>query len=290
MPVMQYFQQKKRGECSIGDQQTFIGGQPLLCIYLERTPRSLTALCHIAMKAGYLDEDFDIDAPRKAPIWFAGSRRPTGPRASNTTGIPEQHLAARRGFVRGEDRDGFTARGPEQQSRGVDNVLAFTTWALALAAGASRPAGMAVRPVKATGRAGVSTIAAPTSFPDTVVPDNLEHRGHIAKIRGVAEGDFEGRRSVEMLTFFDRLEEGVRGCLCLAPTRGVRTLAPDISAETSDALDLLMVSTSSYLKPPSALTSFFPPRNGPKSKVRRQRRGPRPSSQASDYTAPGSAQ
>ena len=62
----------------------------------------------------------------------------------------------------------LTGRGPEQQSKGVDTVLAFINLMLALGQGRqAAAAATAASPARATARAAASTARRPTSSPAT---------------------------------------------------------------------------------------------------------------------------
>ncbi len=248
-PVMQYFQQqKKRGGALIVVDPRATPTAAASSLHLQITPGTDAALAngllHIAMKAGYLDEDF-IDARTEGfdlVRRIASSYWPS--RVERITGIPEQHLR-RAADLLGKVKTAMilTARGPEQQSRGVDNVLAFINLALALGKAGKPACGYGCLTGQGNGQGGREHGQKADQLPGYRRLDNLEHRGHIAKIWGVAEGDLPkaGRSAYEMLDSIGS-KEGVRGLLVFGSNPAVSAPRAGHIEKRLDALDFLMVS------------------------------------------------
>jgi assimilatory nitrate reductase catalytic subunit len=137
-PVMQYFQEQRErdGALIVVDPRATLTSAAAT-LHLQITPGTDAALAngllYIAMKEGYTDAafiadrtaDFDLVRQIASSYWPA--------RVERITGISERALQ-RAAKLLGEAATAMilTARGPEQQSHGVNNVLAFINLALAL--------------------------------------------------------------------------------------------------------------------------------------------------------------
>ncbi|HUQ92710.1 MAG TPA: molybdopterin-dependent oxidoreductase [Bryobacteraceae bacterium] len=167
-PVMQYFDRQRRngGACIVADPRLTQTAQAST-LHLQLTPGSDAALAngllHIAIRERYIHEGFIADRTSG----FESVRRVVSSywpdRVERITGVPEKQLrlAAR---LLGEAPTAMilTARGPEQQSRGVDNVLAFINLALALGKAGRPGCGYgAALPARETDRADASMARRP---------------------------------------------------------------------------------------------------------------------------------
>ena len=131
-PIMQYFeeQQRRGGVLVVVDPRRTATAQ-VATLHLQLTPGTDAALAngllHIALREGWVDTDYiggrtsGYEAVRRivASYW--------PDRVERITGVPEKQL--RRAAELLADANAamvLTGRGPEQQSRGVDNVLAFS--------------------------------------------------------------------------------------------------------------------------------------------------------------------
>ena len=206
-PVMQYFQeQKKNGGALIVVDPRATPTAHGATLHLQITPGSdsvlANGLLHIALKEGYVDEEFiatrttDFDLVRRvvSSYWPA--------RVERMTGIPEQHLKTAANLL-GQARTAMvlTARGPEQQNQGVNNVLAFINLALALGKAGKPLCGYGCLTGQGNGQGGREHGQKADQLPGYRRLDNPEHRRHIAAIWGVAEQDLPqpGRSAYEML-------------------------------------------------------------------------------------------
>ncbi len=130
-PVMQYFhEQKQRGGSLIVVDPRFTPTAAAATLHLQITPGTDSALAngllHLAVKEGYVDEEFvaartrDFEAVRRAVSSYWPER------VERLTGVPEPKLRQAMALLGGaKTAIVLTARGPEQQSQGVNNVLAF---------------------------------------------------------------------------------------------------------------------------------------------------------------------
>ena len=232
-PVMQYFQeQKARGGSLIVVDPRATPTAAASTLHLQITPGTDAALANgllnIAIKEGYLDEAFiaartrDFEAVRRV----ASSYWPD--RVERITGVSEQQLRlAARLLGQAETAMILTARGPEQQSHGVENVLAFINLALALGKAGKPHCGYGCLTGQGNGQGGREHGQKADQLPGYRRLDNPEHRAFIAGVWGIAEQDLPrpGRSAYEMLDAMGA-EGGVRALLVFgsnlavsAPTR-----------------------------------------------------------------------
>ena len=138
-PVMQYFEeQKQRGGSLIVVDPRATPTAAAATLHLQITPGTDAALAngllHIAIKEGYIDEAFIAERTHgfrsgsaRRVVLLAGARGAHHRHSGTATAAAPRDLL-------GEAKTAMilTARGPEQQSQGVNNVLAFINLALAL--------------------------------------------------------------------------------------------------------------------------------------------------------------
>jgi assimilatory nitrate reductase catalytic subunit len=248
-PVMQYFREQKArgGSLIVADPRATVTAAAST-LHLQLTPGTDAALANgllnIAIKEGYLDEQFiairtrDFDLARRV----ASSYWPD--RVERVTGVPEQQLrlAAR---LLGQARTAMilTARGPEQQSHGVSNVLAFINLALGLGKSGKPYCGYGCLTGQGNGQGGREHGQKADQLPGYRRLDNREHRAFIANVWGVAEQDLPapGRSAYEMLDGLGE-EGGVRALLVFGSNVAVSAPRAGHIEKRLDALDFLMVS------------------------------------------------
>ncbi len=191
-PIMQYFQeQKSRGGALIVVDPRATPTAVASTLHLQITPGTDAALAngllHIAMKEGYLEEAFIAARTQGFELVqrIASSYWPA--RVERITGISEQHLqrAARLLGTAGTAMI-LTARGPEQQSHGVDNVLAFINLALALGKAGKPYCGYGCLTGQGNGQGGREHGQKADQLPGYRRIDNPEHRAHIARVWDIA--------------------------------------------------------------------------------------------------------
>ena len=247
-PVMQYFeaQRKQGGSLIVVDPRATPTARGAT-LHLQITPGTDAALAngllHLVLKGGYVDEAFiaartsGFDKVRR----MVSSYWPD--RVERITGIPEAQLreAAR---LLGEARTAMilTARGPEQQSHGVNNVLAFINLALALGQAGKPHCGYGCLTGQGNGQGGREHGQKADQLPGYRSLANPEHRAHIAKIWGIAEADLPGvgRSAYEMLDGMGA-DGGVRGLFVFGSNLAVSAPRAGHMQERLDALDFLVV-------------------------------------------------
>ncbi|MBV8904169.1 MAG: molybdopterin oxidoreductase family protein [Acidobacteriia bacterium] len=248
-PVMQYFQaQQKNGGSLIVVDPRRTPTAAAATLHLQITPGTDAALAngllYIAIKHGYLDEEFiasrtsGFDRVRRTVSCYWPDR------VERTTGIPEKQLyAAARLLGEAATAMILTARGPEQQSKGVDNVLAFINLALALGKAGKPYCGYGCLTGQGNGQGGREHGQKADQLPGYRKIDNPEHRSYIASVWGVPEESIPGpgRSAYEML---DRLgeEDGVRALLVFGSNLAVSGPRAGHIQQRLEALDFLVVS------------------------------------------------
>jgi assimilatory nitrate reductase catalytic subunit len=248
-PVMQYFQEQKKNGGSlivIDPRATLTSAAATL--HLQITPGTDAALAcgllHIAIQEGLLDTEFiarrttDFELARKSASAFWPGR------VERITGVPERDLR-RAARLLGEAPTGMilTARGPEQQSHGVNNVLAFINLALALGKAGKPYCGYGCLTGQGNGQGGREHGQKADQLPGYRRLDNPSHRAHIAEVWGVEPDDLPepGRSAYEMLDTLG-CEGGVRGLLVFGSNPAVSAPRAGHIEGRLRALDFLMVS------------------------------------------------
>ena len=201
-------------------------------------------LLHIAIKEGWVDDAFIASRTRD----FELVRRVTSSywpsRVERVTGISEQQLQlAARLLGRARTAMILTARGPEQQSHGVNNVLAFINLALALGKAGKPNCGYGCLTGQGNGQGGREHGQKADQLPGYRRLDNPVHCAYIAEVCGVAEKDLPapGRSAYEMLDAMGS-EGSVRALLVFGSHPLVSAPRAGHIEERLDALDFLMVS------------------------------------------------
>ncbi len=137
----------------------------------------------------------------------------------------------------------LTARGPEQQSKGVDSVLAFINLALALGKAGKHFCGYGCLTGQGNGQGGREHGQKADQLPGYRKIDNPDHRSYIASVWGVPEAAIPGpgKSAYEML---DRLgtEGGVRGLFVFASNLAISTPRAGHVQARLESLDFLCVS------------------------------------------------
>lgn len=250
-PVMQYFQeQKRRGGSLIVVDPRATPTAAAAALHLQITPGTDAALAngllHLAIKDGFLDEHYissrtrDFEAVRRiaSAYWPA--------RVERITGIPEDRLIqAARLLGDAETAMILTARGPEQQSHGVDNVLAFINLALALGKAGKPYCGYGCLTGQGNGQGGREHGQKSDQLPGYRRLDDPGHRAFIAGVWGVPEESLPGPgpSAYEML---DRIGSagGVRVLLVFGSNLAVSAPRAGHIEQRLDALDFIVVSDS----------------------------------------------
>ncbi|WP_192498968.1 molybdopterin oxidoreductase family protein [Skermanella pratensis] len=254
LPVMmQYFEeQRRRGGRLIVVDPRVTPTAALSDLHLQITPGTDGALgnglLNSVIRQGYLDLDFI----ERRTAGFEEVRRTVASywpdRVERITGIPADRIVeAARMLGTAKTAMVLTARGPEQQSTGVDNVLSFLNLALALGKVGTPFCGFGTLTGQGNGQGGREHGQKADQLPGYRRLDNPEHRAHAAAVWGVEESSLPGPglSACELLAALGREEPdkpGIRVLLVLASNIAVS--APDAVRVQQGlrALDLLVVS------------------------------------------------
>jgi assimilatory nitrate reductase catalytic subunit len=246
-PIMQYFDaQRERGGTFIVADPRRTATAKLANIHLQLSPGTDAALAngllHVAIQAKLIDPDFI--AARTAG--FERVQRSVASywpdRVERITGV-DAALIVRTAHLLAEAPTAMllTGRGPEQQTQGVNNVLAFINLMLALGKAGRRGCGYACMTGQGNGQGGREHGQKADQLPGYRKLDDPVHRAEIAAIWGVTADELPqpGLSGGELL---ERLGDGGVRCLLVMATN-LAISAPDATAviERLRSLDLLVV-------------------------------------------------
>jgi assimilatory nitrate reductase catalytic subunit len=248
-PVMQYFHaQAKNGGSLIVVDPRRTPTVSAATLHLQITPGTDIALAngllYLAMKEGYLDERFILTRTTGFEQVRGVIARYWPDRVERITGIPEKQLAqAVRLLGEAPSAMVLTARGPEQQSKGVNTVLSFINLALALGKVGQPYCGYGCLTGQGNGQGGREHGQKADQLPGYRKLDNLEHRTHIAKIWNIPESDLPspGRSAYEMLANIGQ-QDGLRALLVFGSNLAVSAPRAGFIQQRLELLDLLVVS------------------------------------------------
>jgi assimilatory nitrate reductase catalytic subunit len=248
-PVMQYFQEQKKlgGSLIVADPRA-TATTAASTLHLQLTPGTDSALAngllHIAIQEGYVDREFIAARTRDFELVRRATSSYWPARVERITGVSEQQLRlAARLLGRAETAMILTARGPEQQSHGVDNVLAFINLALALGKAGKPNCGYGCLTGQGNGQGGREHGQKADQLPGYRRLDNPQHRAFIAGVWGIAEQDLPapGRSAYEMLDTMGT-EGGVHALLVFGSNPAVSAPRAGHIQKRLGELDFLMVS------------------------------------------------
>ena len=248
-PLMQYFdeQRAKGGFLIVADPRRTPTAENAH-LHLQLTPGTDAALAlgllHIAASDGLLDHDFIAERT----TGYEAVRRTLAAywpdRVERITGVPVKDLreAAHR---LGEARSSLilTARGPEQQSKGVDNTLAFINLMLALGKVGKPHSGWGCLTGQGNGQGGREHGQKADQLPGYRLIADPVHRAHIARVWNIAPDELPGP-GVSAYEMLDTLGTpgGVRALLVFGSNLAVSAPRSSHIEERLDALDFLCVS------------------------------------------------
>jgi assimilatory nitrate reductase catalytic subunit len=247
-PIMQYFQRQREngGQLIVIDPRR-TPTAAAADIHLQLTPGTDAALAngllHLLVRDGLIDEQYI----RERTEGFELVRRTLASywpeRVERITGVPvAQLIEAAHLLGRAETAMVLTARGAEQQARGVDNALAYINIALALGLVGKPSSGYGCLTGQGNGQGGREHGQKADQLPGYRRLDDPAARRHIAAVWRIAEDALPGpgRSAYEMLDRLGR-EDGVRALLVMGSN-------PIVSAPNAahimarfEALDFLAV-------------------------------------------------
>jgi assimilatory nitrate reductase catalytic subunit len=247
-PVMQYFeaQQERGGTLIVVDPRRTATAQ-WATRHLAIRPGSDAALAngllHVLVRERLVDgayieartEGFDEARRLAASYWPE--------RVEQITGIPAAAIVeTARSLGRADRPMILTARGPEQQARGVLNTLAYINVALALGAVGKRGAGYGCLTGQGNGQGGREHGQKADQLPGYRRIDNAADREQVAAVWGIAPGTLPGPgvSAYELLDSAGR-DDGIRALLVIGSN--VVVSAPDSARviERLRSLELLVV-------------------------------------------------
>ncbi|PNG28050.1 molybdopterin oxidoreductase family protein [Methylocella silvestris] len=216
-------------------------------LHLQLTPGTDAALAngllHVAIQHRLIDRDF-IETRTSG---FEAARRMASrywpDRVERITGVPARQIEQAAHMI-GEAETAMllTGRGPEQQSQGVNNVLAFINFMLALGKAGKPHCGYAALTGQGNGQGGREHGQKADQLPGYRRIDNPQHRNEIAAVWGVdvAELPKAGLSAVELLNAVGE-PGGLEALLVMGSN--IVVAAPDSSrlVERLERLDLLVV-------------------------------------------------
>jgi assimilatory nitrate reductase catalytic subunit len=247
-PIMQYFetQRERGGTLIVADPRRTVTAK-LATVHLQLLPGTDAALAngllHIAIREGFVDRDFiarrtngfERVERRVASYWPDRVERITGVPAALLTQTVRTLGAAPTAML-------LTGRGPEQQSQGVNNVLAFINLILALGKAGRPRCGYACMTGQGNGQGGREHGQKSDQLPGYRKLDDPLHRAEIAAVWGIAPEELPqpGLSAGELLDVLGA-EGGIRCLLVMASNIAVS--APDATRviERLKSLDLLVV-------------------------------------------------
>ena len=248
-PLMQYFErQRENGGALIVADPRRTATAELAALHLQLTPGTDTALAngllHVAAADGLLDHDFISSRT----IGWEGVRRIITSfwpdRVERITGVPTAQIV-KAAHLLGEAATGMvlTARGTGQQSKGVDNTLAFINLALALGKAGRPHCGYGCITGQGNGQGGREHGQKADQLPGYRKIDDPEHRAHVAGIWGVDPDSLPGpgRSAYEMLDGLGQ-DGGIRALLVMASNLVISAPRALHVEQRLRALDFLCVS------------------------------------------------
>jgi len=247
-PIMQYFdEQKRRGGRLIVLDPRVTQTVRLANLHLQLTPGTDAAvangLLHIAIAEGLIDHDFiaarttGYEAVRRVVASYWPER------VERISGVPVAHLyLAARLMGRASTVMILTARGPEQQSRGVENVLAFINLILALGKSGRPYCGYGCLTGQGNGQGGREHGQKTDQLPGYRRIDNAADRAYVAGIWDVDPESLPGpgRSAYELLDQIGT-EGGVRALLVMGSNVNVSAPNAGHVERQLAALDFLVV-------------------------------------------------
>ena len=224
-------------------------------LHLQPTPGSDLALANgllfIAIDEGLIDEDFIQTRTVGFDRVRAGALEYWPARVERWTGVSEDRMRRTvRMMAQAKTAMLLSGRGPEQQSKGVETVLAFINFMLALGKFGKRGSGYGCLTGQGNGQGGREHGQKADQLPGYRLIENPEHRAAIAKVWGVDPDSLPraGKSAYELLDALGPKREdgggGIRGLLVLGSNVAVASPHAGHVRERLRSLDLLAVCDS----------------------------------------------
>jgi assimilatory nitrate reductase catalytic subunit len=245
-PLMQYFEAQRAagGKLIVADPRRSETARAAH-LHLQLTPGTDAALANGLLHIAVQDKLIDADFIAARTSGFERVRRVVASywpdRVERITGVPAAQLRAAAHLL-GEAATAMilSGRGPEQQSHGVENVLAFINLALALGKAGRTYCGYGCLTGQGNGQGGREHGQKADQLPGYRRIDNPAHRAAVAAVWGVDPASLPGP-GLSANELLDALGGTVRGLLVMASNILVSAPAAGQLAERLETLDLLVV-------------------------------------------------
>jgi assimilatory nitrate reductase catalytic subunit len=248
-PIAQYFdEQARRGGARIVVDPRRTPSAERATLHLQLTPGTdaalMNGLLHIAASDGLLDHDYitartnGYEAVRRiiASYW--------PDRVERITGVPVKQLREAAHLLGdAETAMALTARGTEQQSKGVDNTLSVINLMLALGKVGKPGSGWGCLTGQGNGQGGREHGQKADQLPGYRLLADPAAREHVAKVWGISPDEMPapGKSAYEMLDALGT-DGGVRALFVFGSNLVVSAPRAKHIEERLDALDFLAVS------------------------------------------------
>jgi assimilatory nitrate reductase catalytic subunit len=248
-PLMQYFEKQRQngGKLIVADPRRTPTADAA-DLHLQLTPGSDAALANgllfVAIREKLIDEAFIAERTRGFELARGAVASYWPDRVERITGVPAASILAAARLLGGAKRAMvFTARGAEQQSHGVDNVIAFTNLVLALGHSGKRGSGYGCFTGQGNGQGGREHGQKADQLPGYRKLTSAADRAHVAEVWGVAPDDLPGPGlpAVELLDALGQ-RGGVRGLWVMGANPVVSAPKAAELERRLEKLDLLVVS------------------------------------------------
>jgi assimilatory nitrate reductase catalytic subunit len=247
-PIMQWIDEQRRrgGDLVVVDPRRTDTAQAGT-LHLQLTPGTDLALAngllHIAIAEGWIDEEYiagrteGFDEVRRSVLSYAPSY------VERLTGVPVAHqVRTVRLLAESESSMILSGRGPEQQSKGSDTVLALIHLMLALGKVGKPGSGFGTLTGQGNGQGGREHGQKADQLPGYRLIEDPAHRDAVARVWGIdpAELPSKGKSAYELLDALGP-EGGIRALLVFGSNVAVASPNARHIGERLKALDLLVV-------------------------------------------------
>jgi assimilatory nitrate reductase catalytic subunit len=264
-PIMQHFdlQRARGGKLIVVDPRRTATAQAA-AIHLQIAPGTDAALAngllHVALRDGLVDRDFVAERTTGFAAVEHVVRTYWPDRVERITGLPASRVVEVAHLL-GESPAVMvlTARGPEQQVQGVNNVLAFINLVLALGRIGKPNCGYGCLTGQGNGQGGREHGQKADQLPGYRRLDDPAHRAHVASLWGIPESELPvpGPPAMELLRSIGE-EGGIRGLFVMGSNLVVSAPnAGDIERRLR-TLDLLIVADP-FLSETASIADFVLP-------------------------------
>ncbi len=247
-PIMQYFeQQKARGGTLIVCDPRRTATAAMATLHLQPVPGTDMALAygilHIASRENLLDHAFIRERTSGFEELRAQIAAFWPERSERITGVPAAQIQqAARMLGHAERAILLTARGVEQQSKGVDNALAFINVALALGHAGKTGSGWGCITGQGNGQGGREHGQKADQLPGYRSLANPKHRAEVAAVWGIDPDALPGPglSAQELLEGIGE-EGGIKALLVIGSNPAVSAASAGVVQKRLEQLNLLAV-------------------------------------------------